>query len=51
MNSTLYELIEVPVTATEDTIKQALTQKQRFWSKRSSNAPSLDRTRFGGHPA
>jgi hypothetical protein len=41
MDGTLYKLIDVPATATEDTIKQALTQKQRFWSKRASNAPSL----------
>ncbi len=42
MSMTLYELIDVPKSATEDTIKQALTQKQRFWSRRASNAPSLD---------
>jgi hypothetical protein len=42
MNSTLYELLEVPATAGEDTIRQALTHKQRFWSKRASNAPSRD---------
>jgi hypothetical protein len=41
MDTTFYELIEVPATASEDTIKQALTQKQRFWSKRASNASSL----------
>jgi hypothetical protein len=39
MNTTFYQLIEVPATSSEDTIKQALTQKQRFWSKRASNAP------------
>lgn len=43
MGPTFYELLGVPATATEERIKEALTQENRLWSRRASTSPSLEK--------
>lgn len=43
MGPTFYELLRVPATATEERIKEALTQENRLWSRRASTSPSLEK--------